>query len=292
MVSRLTSWIGSLTVLPGEGGFRATAKQQIERLHISSIDPSNFETQKPPGFIAGKLNHKMDNQRSDQDEGRTAIQERIADRLAAHLEEDELQKAAEAAEEGDNLNRDIHFYHFVLAKESQRLLKDLHISPPKKYSWGEWEYFLKLMSNDSDGALIGGRKIVPEELRLVETEKAWEEKRQTYRWSWLSDKSPLMGHQTETEWLLERLSACLESELKDVRLSRGKKQAQQPPPISLRDMVRRERIRNGGRASGGGSTTDLTMSRSASGDERDLSQEMRKDIKHEEQSQDDRKKTQ
>lgn len=275
MISRLTMWIGSLTVLPGEGGFRATAKQTVKRLPIGKLNPKDFEMQQPPGFIAAsrKINT------SDEDEDRKTIQDRIIDRLATHLEAEELRQAAEAQDGGDNVERDIHFYHFVLARESQRLLKDLNASPPKKYQWSEWEYFLKLMSNDYDTKLPTGQKLVPVELRLAETQKEWERKREHHRWSWLGEKSPLMGYQSETEWLLERLTACLEKELRNSRLLPGKKSKPVPPPISLRDMVQREKIR--GRGPGSGGTRVHDSGSSDAGD--DLKREIEKDFPENEQ---------
>jgi potassium channel subfamily K, other eukaryote len=47
-------------------------------------------------------------------------------------------------------------------------------------------------------------------------------------WSWLSSKSPLLGSKTETEWILERLSAALEREL-----NRQRKGYKKQPPISM-----------------------------------------------------------
>lgn len=38
-ISDLTIWIGSITVLPGESGFRATIKTMIRRLHPAYVGP-------------------------------------------------------------------------------------------------------------------------------------------------------------------------------------------------------------------------------------------------------------
>ena len=53
-------------------------------------------------------------------------------------------------------------------------------------------------------------------------------------WSWLSDKSPLMDSKSEAEWIVERLSAALEREL-----NRQRKGYKRPPPISMKDAMRR-----------------------------------------------------
>lgn len=172
------------------------------------------------------------------------MMDRIADRMAKHLEAQELQDALQAEQEGDTLERDIHFYHFILARETQRLMKDLNTSPPKRYEWAEWEYFLKLMANDYDSEELSSDRLIPEELRLPETREQWNRKHEDYRWSWLSRESPLMGHTSETEWILERLGACLERELRDSRLLPYRtREEKRKPPVSLAEMVRRSRIK-------------------------------------------------
>jgi potassium channel subfamily K len=48
----------------------------------------------------------------------------------------------------NELERDIHFYHFVLARELKRVQSDMISSKsPVQYSWNEWEFFLLLMGN-------------------------------------------------------------------------------------------------------------------------------------------------
>ncbi|KAL1301593.1 hypothetical protein AAFC00_005823 [Neodothiora populina] len=241
--SNVTIWIGTLTVLPGEGGFRATAKEQLKQVPISKLNPKKFASHHAPDFARGS--HARDEETYNDGEHVT-IHDRIADRLATHLKGDELHAAAKAQQSGDTLDRDLHFYHFVLACESKRLLEHLSASPPKQYEWSEWEYFLKLMAIEYDESMLTGQEVVPEGLRLPETKEEWEEKKRRYRWSWLGEKSPLMGHQTETEWILERLSACLEKELRNSRLLHGKRDKRTVPPISLRDLIKRGQAKDGG----------------------------------------------
>lgn len=76
---------------------------------------------------------------------------RLATKLERHIEEEELEEAMKAENAGNSLERDIHFYHYVLSRELRSVQKDLNESPPKKYGWGEWEYFLRLMGNVDDG---------------------------------------------------------------------------------------------------------------------------------------------
>jgi potassium channel subfamily K len=56
-------------------------------------------------------------------------------------------------------------------------------------------------------------------------------------WSWLSEESPLMSRKTESEWILERLSATLVREL-----NRQRKGHKRQPPISMKHLVRSKKL--------------------------------------------------
>lgn len=102
---------------------------------------------------------------------REQVMTRLATRLERHIEEEELQEALRAESAGDMRERDIHFYHYVLARELRSVHRDLDASPPKKYTWGEWEYYLQLMGNvedDTDDEFPGQEisdTLVPDHLR-------------------------------------------------------------------------------------------------------------------------------
>lgn len=73
--------------------------------------------------------------------------ERLAQKLSAHAaQDDELNNTTSNAE----LQDDIHFYHYVLSRECRKIQRDLNTSPPKQYSWADWEYFLKLVGDRDD----------------------------------------------------------------------------------------------------------------------------------------------
>ncbi|KAK5113187.1 hypothetical protein LTR85_011005 [Meristemomyces frigidus] len=280
-ISDLTVLVGSITVLPGEQGFRAGTKAVLQR--ILTTTKASLERFTPPGIFGDRPlgGHSIKHEkRIDSSEHEKHMMDRLANRLTTHVEEEELQEAKQAEKEEDDLERDIHFYHYVLARECRNVQKDLSATPPRQYAWQDWEYFLKLMGNEDDPQDYPGQKqpdiLVPEALRMApssgsagsdqtmtdgavdrETEmREWKEahdkhkkfrphperknKRHLttmdiYDWSWLSDKSPLMGSRSETEWILERLSAALEREL-----NRQRKGFKRQPPISMSDVKRRK----------------------------------------------------
>jgi potassium channel subfamily K len=234
-----TIWAGSLTILPSEVGTKATLKASIDKITRQRLfKDDSFHMGQPPGFIP----YSSENQR-DKNEQHT-IESHAADRLANFVEATELDDAREAGDRGDTLERDIHFYHSLLAKELRNLMRDVSASPPRVYSYHEWAWYLKLFGQDENNPELhrkppikidrrrlshGQHKMEMENLGKADGEEG------DLRWSWLGTRSPLMGNKTEAEWLLEKLSATLERELRRLRSKDPKKRLQRPP-VSLADL--------------------------------------------------------
>ncbi|KAK3695928.1 hypothetical protein LTR37_018283 [Vermiconidia calcicola] len=152
--SDLTNWIGSITVLPDESGLRASLRSAVQAFRNWAQDSAKSFT--PPGvFGARQIAYEK---RTDSREYDKQMLDRLAERLASHLGEDDLKQSSEKNLEGNELERDIRFYHYVLARECRNLQKDLSASPPKNYEWHEWEYYLKLMDNEEDRQDFPGQK--------------------------------------------------------------------------------------------------------------------------------------
>ncbi|KAH0347984.1 voltage-gated potassium channel, partial [Aureobasidium melanogenum] len=175
LFSNATEWIGSLTVLPSEQGVRSALNEAWRTLTKTHPIHHGHHDLHPGGVT------QTEGAEGDDEDKHLTMTDRIADRMAKHLEAEELEDALTAEHAGDFEERDIHFYNFLLARETQRLLKDLNASPPKRYEWGEWEYFLKLMANDTDATDLNGDILVPEELRLPETREEWKKKHVDHR---------------------------------------------------------------------------------------------------------------
>ena len=93
---------------------------------------------------------------------------------------------------------------YLIAAEIRTLLDDLSVSPPKTYTFEEWARFLKLL----------GIKHREMDLRAQPGQNGADGKVNGEVWSWLNDDGPLFGTQTETEWLLQKLSRQLEDSLR------------------------------------------------------------------------------
>ncbi|KAI8938071.1 hypothetical protein NX059_005742 [Plenodomus lindquistii] len=214
-----TIWIGALTVLPEEEGLAAALKVGLKRIR------------------AGTLLRQEDNERESPSK---ASEQRVEDRLAAHIEEEELSRAEEAGEHGDYLERDIRFFHFVLAKEVRQLMKDINVSPPRQYSYNEWQYYLRLIGQDeNDRSLHCRPQVMPQANGNDAPDIGTADDDETVGWSWLGIRSPLMGNQSEPQWLLHRLAATLETEMRKMSSS-DPETRRQKPPISMAELKKRD----------------------------------------------------
>jgi potassium channel subfamily K len=215
-----TIWLGSLTVLPDEEGLSAALKVGWKRIKTGKIGEEE------------KAGYRKD------DSG--PAEQRTQDRLAAYIEEEELGKAEEAGEHGDYLERDIRFYHFVLAKEIRKLMKDVESSSSKQYEYHEWQYYLRLIGQDENDPSNHRQPKADTEHddgKAPDIGSADDGKKMA--WSWLGIRSPLMGNQSESQWLLQRLAMKLESEMRKMSSS-DEKVRKAKPPISMAELKKRK----------------------------------------------------
>jgi potassium channel subfamily K len=111
-------------------------------------------------------------------------------------------------------------YHTMLIKEIGSVMRHLNSSPPRKYSFDEWAWYLKLIGEDESSPETH-RKAIRKPKRTCEglgtaTGRKLDED-ETVKWSWVGNRSPLMGNKEEAEWVLERLTKTLERELEAMR---------------------------------------------------------------------------
>ncbi|UZP46290.1 hypothetical protein NXS19_014102 [Fusarium pseudograminearum] len=124
-------------------------------------------------------------------------------------------------------------FHFLLISEIQALTAHLKSQKPHKYSFEEWAWYLKLIGEDesrADTHLKAQPKPKNHHHKRHHNkdvndspEKGTEEKTDSEHvtaWSWVGNRSPLMGSQEETEWILDRLMERLRESLS----SEGRKQ--------------------------------------------------------------------
>ena len=151
--SDATVSIAAVTVLPGEEGFRAGFKTVLR--DASDLVRASVSGFTPPGVLGDAPQHRQ--ARNKTHVNRELMLDRHAERLTPHLP-----KTGEHHDQkhtGEGLERDVDFYHYVLARECRNVQADLNSDPPKQYSWEDWEYYLKLIEDDEHRAKTPGRSI-------------------------------------------------------------------------------------------------------------------------------------
>jgi hypothetical protein len=113
-------------------------------------------------------------------------------------------------------------YHVMLIKEISSVMRHLNSSPPRKYSFDDWAWYLNSSaktnrrpkrttkrSEGRDARLRGGSGVG------TDTGRKMGEK-ETVKWSGIGNRSPLMGNKEEAEWVLERMTRTLKRELEEM----------------------------------------------------------------------------
>lgn len=246
-VQDLTIKLGEWTVLPGEASTKDRIKQSAEKLSRGKISSKGGNTDEPPGFLGEKTDESGGKQGQ-------VYKGRATDPLATkleHQEQDEAKSTKRPDKKRIDIDEDPHRYHFLLIKEVRKVMKHANESPPRKYTYEDWVWYLRLMGEDESSntshrkppAKVGaahldgtttttgtpakkdkgnggsGSDSRPAELQQGQTDDKEQDGERTLPWSWLGNWSPLMGEAEEAEWVLERLSARLEKEL--MRLVKG-----------------------------------------------------------------------
>jgi potassium channel subfamily K len=208
----VTLLLGNFTILPDEEDIKTTLKRVA----------SKFTTEKTPGKRTGEtpcitLAQKKYSTHKSQNPNLGS---------ASNAEPNLVPQVEEVGENSKSKvflksRKDLYY---LLIKEIVKVMKDVNNSPPRKYTFEEWEWYLKLLELAGLGMCVhwmppGGRTLDGEELGIIVCEcgdRARQEAKERVKWSWVGNRSPLMWNEEEPEWLLERLTKMLERELEIV----------------------------------------------------------------------------
>ncbi|KAH7346453.1 potassium channel-like protein [Rhexocercosporidium sp. MPI-PUGE-AT-0058] len=216
----LTLWIGNFTVLPGEKGIKASVREGVSKVSREKIAVGGVE-EMPPGLLG-------ESEKRDGDDFSEATArndpESAAQRERGSATNQETRKATKYGENSHELPKSKKEYYVILVKEIGKVMRHLKSSPPKKYSFDEWAWYLKLIGEDEGSGETHRRPLRRpradgEGLGMVGERQEGEEGDGDERveWSWVGNRSPLMGGKEEAEWVLERLVKKLERELECLR---------------------------------------------------------------------------
>ncbi|KAH7312179.1 hypothetical protein B0I35DRAFT_480658 [Stachybotrys elegans] len=95
--------------------------------------------------------------------------------------------------------------HYILITEIQQICSHLDQKTPRKYTFEEWAWYLKLMGEDEGNPETHRRAAMGRRGQGQEPDP--------HQWSWVGHKSPLAGHAEESRWIMDRLTECLRQSL-------------------------------------------------------------------------------
>ncbi|TAQ87519.1 hypothetical protein B7494_g4172 [Chlorociboria aeruginascens] len=213
----LTLWIGTVTVLPDEKiGPKTALKVSARKIRRNrNLDKA---TEEPPGIL-GEMKHGVAANSGKQKYNPESKDQHAEDENA----EKEMGEARHRGRQNDELPGNKRDYHVLLIKEIGKVMKHLDSSPPRKYTFEEWAWYLKLVGEDENSAdrhrkATKGSNLEKDEglgsrMKKGNDGEHWANE----KWSWVGVRSPLMGNKAEAEWVLEKLTETLERELEALR---------------------------------------------------------------------------
>jgi potassium channel subfamily K, other eukaryote len=239
VIKDFTIYLGEITILPGdEGGLSDRLKYGVLKVtggnggNLTSLKQDNQVKEKPPMMadMPGKNEHR----------GPKPQNVDGAMHAAGRLEKEEEQEEQEARDRGDKIAEDEHHYRHLLISEMKRVYSYVNAEPPKKFTYEEWAYYLSLLGEDEHDQRYHRRAPVKvqdpkgradfeksnssssDNIEVKEKDTQQDapvnqfakDKEDIEEWSWLGDRSPLLGDKDEAAWILERLFAVLERDLK------------------------------------------------------------------------------
>ncbi|KAI1337068.1 hypothetical protein F5Y15DRAFT_392254 [Xylariaceae sp. FL0016] len=263
--------LGNITILPGEGSFRSEMKQLLSRLSCGILFDDDDEVEEsPPGFLGAAQNRRDE---EDESEERDQTFKNANDPEKGHSDSSTPTKKSETEHRGRKSPNDreqthpskrarsqarenlpIHLpksrakYHLMLIDEIRRVTRHLQHSPPRKYTFKEWAWYLRLIGEDENNSAThrkpaknprakeaytdfpgqhgqggqtqnpasGTKKIEekpPPDSGVHDEGTADSEAAPRLKWSWVGHRSPLMDTQEEAQWILDKLEERLNQEL-------------------------------------------------------------------------------
>jgi potassium channel subfamily K len=174
--------------------------------------------------MLGESNWQNDDR--DGDHHRENDIESVTQRISgnpANIDEQGMERECRIGDKKTVLESRRH-YHCMLITEIQSVMRHLNSSPPRKYTFDEWAWYLKLIGEDdslsatkqalSKPKVDGVDGEGPGSSSTTNRNKRYNE---DFKWSWVGSRSPLMGNKEEAQWVLEKLTKTLDYELFTIR---------------------------------------------------------------------------
>ncbi|KAK5955134.1 hypothetical protein OHC33_003813 [Knufia fluminis] len=242
-----TIWLGEISFLPSTDGrtrerlkigvYRATfGKIRLVQPEVADQEKGDFEEEQDEDWANFKQLHPglakvFDaSDRKKLDHKNIQILDRLAEAWGASEQEDEK----EARSKQDQRAQAEHHYRHLLISQIPKVYADTKLTTPKKYSYVEWSFYLRLIGEDESDSSLHRRphakpkahshhgnkhtqaahEQAPLQPKSPGSRARDKDQHTIPKWSWIGQHSPLMQDKDEAEWILERLFQRLEESLR------------------------------------------------------------------------------
>lgn len=226
--------LGNVTILPGEDEYFSSLKHMISRMTLGKVYNTHYESSNPLVLDAPKNNIKriadfmeqleqddlsdIERERDNRDDGEDFggdsgkdTRKRGRAQRAESTASNFTTKVRRSLSRIRNHERTLPTgpdFHFLLISEIQAVAKHRKDNKTYTYSFDEWAWYLKLIGEDEhDPATHGKAKIKG---KKPAGDSGTDE---VVKWSWVGHRSPLMGGQSESDWIMEKLVDRLQQSL-------------------------------------------------------------------------------
>ncbi|KAH7160540.1 hypothetical protein B0J13DRAFT_494199 [Dactylonectria estremocensis] len=211
--------LGNVTILPGDEGFVSNMKHIISKTtfgkafpgHLGSASPELAESSKSTDERLAEIMTASDEHTlQDDDRGPLSISvvhQRIPKshypqpiRTPSAFTSKVRRSLSHLRNPHDELPTDNNL-HLLLISEIRVIATHLKKPEPHRYTFDQWAWYLKLIGEDERSAKTHGMVKAEEKRRDPNDGDSINE----LTWSWVGDRSPLMGSKEESEWILDKL---------------------------------------------------------------------------------------
>ncbi|KAL6690850.1 voltage-gated potassium channel [Trichoderma pleuroticola] len=228
--------LGNVTILPGEESYMASLKHLISRMTLGKFFQAHYETTDPL-IVESKRHHlqRLANIMDQLEEENLSEQEREDERQDEREEQEvsrgrpaNVRQASQASSFISKVRRSLSRLrsahqkiptgadlHFLLISEIRAVASHLKESKNHHYDFDEWAWYLKLIGEDEHSPYTHTKANIKAKKHNNNSPEG-SANEELVKWSWVGHRSPLMGSQGESEWILEkltdRLQECLSAE--------------------------------------------------------------------------------
>lgn len=228
-VKDATIGLGNITILPGELGFILSLKQVLNEVSCHQLYPSMTDSDLKSSDLESNADEPSEDEPATPYQLTTKENGSLDDRGRSSLHDVEERHSQDRPPQNRNLStftskvrrslsrlRDPMQelpsgtdFHFLLICEIQAVTKHLTEPSPRRYTYDEWAWYLRLIGEDE-------RKPDTHRKPVTRHEEYNEDSRaEVSKWSWVGDRSPLIGSKEESEWIVEKLTERLKEALSE-----------------------------------------------------------------------------